>query len=278
MAMLMEAGPDLVTALQNGAVLDDLLLQRDRLESRVEAHRRDRLDLLHDASHALATPATYIPGFVDIVLESASSLSDEELELLRIVRAGSTQILALGQNMGRLYDILAEQLDVTLAPIDLGRLLARVAQEAEAVALELGLQFDLALPSDPLMIYSDAELLEAILHHLLDNALTYTPPPGWVRLAWHEPGDVVPPTEAPGEMVCISVSDSGVGIPAEELSRVFEPFYRLRENYVRSKPGNGLGLAIARGLVELLEGGLWLESEVQQGTAAYLAIPLNVVA
>jgi len=149
-------------------------------------------------------------------------------------------------------------------PVELDVLLLEAARQARAPAAARGVTVALG-HEDQAMALGDADLLKQLLLNLVDNAVAYTPPGGRVELS----------LDVDGEWVRLSVRDTGPGIPAADLERIFERFYRLDQARTRRGGGAGLGLAIARWIAEAHGGRIAVESAVGQGSVFTLVLPLH---
>jgi two-component system phosphate regulon sensor histidine kinase PhoR len=112
-------------------------------------------------------------------------------------------------------------------------------------------------------VWADEEAVEQILDNLLDNALKYTPEQGRVRVGWY----------SKAAQVCIEVSDTGIGIPAADLPRIFERFYRVDKARSREMGGTGLGLSIVKHLAQAMHGSVQATSRVGQGSTFHVWLP-----
>jgi GGDEF domain-containing protein len=180
------------------------------------------------------------------------------------------------RNIKRLTNILNELLD--LSRIESGRMemkceelplqgpieftLSSLKPQADGKSIALKAQVAETLPP----VYADREKVEQILTNLIGNAIKFTPEGGEVKV-------VAGLADKEENMVAISVKDSGIGIPEDQLGRVFEKFYQGESSLQRSVSGTGLGLAISKGLVEALQGKIWVESEVGKGSTFTFTLP-----
>jgi signal transduction histidine kinase len=148
--------------------------------------------------------------------------------------------------------------------LDVGDLLLSLAIEFQTQAELKQQMFEISLTGDKLPILADAPRLRQVLHNLVGNALKYTGVGGHIYLA----------AEVEGECVRVAVSDNGPGIPAADLPFIFDKFYRAQTDATQFTEGNGLGLAIAKAIVEQHGGQIRVESTVGQGTCFSLSLPL----
>jgi signal transduction histidine kinase len=218
------------------------------------AYERQR-EFVADASHELRTPLAVIR-----VNAEASSAHDEAM----------TDIAAEASYMTRLLDDLLllagsdrEGIDLQIERIDLAEVARSAARGASRLAAASGLQFTLRA-DDALPVDADAERCREVLLILLDNAVKYTPRGGSITLH----------AFASGSDAVVTVSDTGIGLAAEELERVFDRFYRVDKARSRAVGGAGLGLSIAREIVDAHQGSLRLESERKAGTTVTMRLPL----
>ncbi|MGQ9628558.1 MAG: ATP-binding protein [Anaerolineae bacterium] len=217
-----------------------------RLESLFKAQQR----LIADVSHELRTPLTTIRGNVDLLKRGAAEDLQARRETLEIIEGEVSRMSRLVADL-----LLLAQADAGLSlekePVELDTLLLEVYRQARLMAdgVEVRLGHE-----DQAIVLGDADRLKQLLLNLVDNALKYTPPGGEVKLSlYHDQ-----------EWVQVSVSDTGIGIPKEDLPYIFERFYRADKAH--SHGGTGLGLSIAQWIAQAHDGYLTVESEVGVGS------------
>jgi len=217
-----------------------------RLENLFEAQKR----LVADVSHELRTPLTTIQGHIDLL--KRGGMDDPQLreEVLATIEAETRRLNRLLSDLTLLAQADAG-VKLEMKPIELDSLLLDVYRYACLASnkVEVTLAHE-----DRALVMGDPDRLKQLLINLVDNALKYTPPGGKVTLALYNEG----------EWVRVDVSDTGMGIPKEELPHIFERFYRGKK--ARSKRGTGLGLSIARWIAEAHGGHITVESEEGKGT------------
>ena len=234
-----------------------------RLEESFERISRFSADIAHD----LRTPVNNIRGEAEVALARARTV-DEYREVL-----GSCLEEAV-----RLSDLIGDLLFLARAEsplahlhresINVGELLSGIREYYEAPAADRGVSLSTAVPNEPLIAQLDRTLLQRAVGNLVSNALAHTPPGKSVVL-----GASVEPAA-----VRIEVSDAGVGIPPEALSRVFDRFFRVDESRSQASGGTGLGLAIVQSIMLLHGGNVEIASEVGQGTRVTLRLPMSSAA
>lgn len=246
--------------------LQELRDRADELErANQELTELDQLksEFVSMVSHELRAPLTNMAGSVELLINDGDFDPRQRL-LLEIIGEQTQRLTRLVQGILNVSRIASRQLQVRQEELDLDRLTRRMAQNLHSTT---GRVIEVNLPAAPLVAWADADRVEEVLTNLLDNALKYSPPDAAVGISGRLTGDEV----------VIGVSDAGVGIPADQLERIFEKFHRVERGDNRETYGHGLGLYIARGLVEALNGRIWAESAPGQGATFYFTLPRGPV-
>jgi two-component system, OmpR family, sensor kinase len=220
-----------------------------------------RRAMLADVAHELRTPITVMQGQLEALTDGIFPLTPQSLEP---VHAQTLHLARLVEDLRTLAHAEADQLALERMPAALPALACDLLASFAPQAQGKGILLVNALPADLPLIDADLVRLRQVLSNLLSNALRHTPKGGRVTLAAHADKDAV----------VIMVSDTGEGIPPEELPHVFERFYRADRSRTRSTGGSGLGLSIARRLTEAHGGDISLRSEIGHGTTVLLRWPL----
>ena len=228
-----------------------------------EAASKVKSMFLATASHELRTPLNTIIGLSSLMGEGRAQQSGKVAEYARDIERSGEHLLELIDDLLDLSKIEAGRFDLRESVLDVGELLQSAVSfvAAEARKREIALEADTAAAAG---LFADRKALLQVLLNLLSNAIKFTPAGGEVRLTASRAAD---------GGLSMTVVDSGIGIDAVALERVFMPFERVRDGGARDVPGTGLGLAIARGLAELHGGALTIESEPGRGTRATLRLP-----
>jgi signal transduction histidine kinase len=232
----------------------------NRMAREVGRGHQQMRSLIANVSHDLKTPLTSILGFSQALRDGDLGGEANARETATIIHDEAERVRALVDNLLFLSEIEAGQIPVQRNRVDVGVLVARSARRFARRFEEQGITFTLDAPETAEAL-GDAAKIERILDNLLDNALKYTPPAGIVTLRVDT-----------GERLSVTVSNTGSTIPAEELPRLFDRFYRLDRARSSRTRGSGLGLSIARELAGLMGGSLEVESEGGQ-TAFRLSLP-----
>ena len=220
-----------------------------------------RRDFVANVSHELRTPLTAIRGYVEALLDDRPD-PDETRRFLEIIARQSLRMERLVSDLLRLARLDARQEALDLAPCDMQQLFNIVVGDVAATVETKRQQITIAVDPDACRIEADPAKLHDVLRNLVENAVNYSPEAATIQLeaARHDGA------------VTITVSDSGPGIPGDDLSRVFERFYRVDKS--RSRPGGtGLGLAIVKHLVELHGGQAAAENRPQGGARFVITLP-----
>ena len=246
-------GPDEVRALGQSL---------NAMSQQVQATQRAQRDFLANVSHELKTPLTSIQGFAQAILDGAAASPASLKRAADIIYTEAERMRRLVENLLDIARLDAGLRALHRAPLDLHLILTTTVDKFSLRTQEQGVTLVTTLPPSLPAMIGDADRLAQVFTNLLDNALKHTPAGGTVTLgASPTPGGVE-----------ISVTDTGPGIPPEDLSRIFERFYQVDKS--RAKPGGlGLGLAISKDIVEAHHGGLSVESVVGQGTRFVVRLP-----
>jgi heavy metal sensor kinase len=225
-----------------------------------EAFRRQR-QFTADASHELRTPLTAIKGQTEVALQRERR-PEEYREVLQAVNTEVDRLIRLAGSLLTLARADSRQVPIAREQIDLGQLVGDAAEQLRPTADAKNIRMDVS--SDSLPFTGDEDLLLQLVLNLVDNAIKYTDDGGRVTVA----------CARDGRSALIAVSDTGPGIPAEHLPRIFDRFYRADTSRSQAGGGAGLGLSIARWIAEEHGGTLTAESEPSRGSTFTARLPL----
>jgi two-component system phosphate regulon sensor histidine kinase PhoR len=247
-------------AIPDSHASGSLLLVQDL--TRVRRLETVRRDFISNVSHELRTPLASLKALTETLQSGA--LADPEAGP-RFLGRISTEVDALTQMAQELLDlsrIESGQVELILAPLAPQSLVNSAADRMKMQAERAGLKLLIKCEDDLQNIRADKSRLEQVLVNLIHNAVKFTKPGGEVTLE----------AESSSGVVRFAVRDSGVGIPAESLSRIFERFYRVDRS--RTGSGTGLGLSISKHIIEAHGGRIWVESNEGHGSTFYFEIPV----
>jgi two-component system, OmpR family, phosphate regulon sensor histidine kinase PhoR len=225
---------------------------------------RIRRDFVANVSHEFRTPLTAIQGFAETLIGGAIDDPQNRGRFLAIILEHSRRLARLTEDLLRLSQMDAEQLEMEIRAVSVPLLIESCYETAQRRAAEKGLTLSLNLPSQIPDVLADNRRLQEVLQNLLDNAIQYTLPGGKIVLS----------AETRGDEVIFTVADTGIGIPQADQPRIFERFYRVDVARSREAGGTGLGLSISKHLVEAQGGRIWVESEVGVGSKFFFSIPV----
>ncbi|MFN8597011.1 MAG: GAF domain-containing protein [Anaerolineae bacterium] len=265
--LLVIAAAQAAVAIENAQLYLALKERADKLEKAYkELQELDKLkdELVQNVSHELRTPLTFIKGYVELMLEQdMGPLNEMQRESLSIVAEKSNALSRLVSDIIFLQQVERESLD--LAPHNM-RDVARLAlQSCEVAAISAGISLKLEAPTDLPLIQIDRDRINQVFDNLLGNAIKFSPRGGVITIS----------VENFGNFIRTTVADTGVGIPADKLKRIFDRFYQVDGSATRRFGGAGLGLAIAKRIVEAHGGEIWANSIMGQGSKFSFTLPKN---
>lgn len=251
-----------VPVANTGDELGQLAASFNDMAGALEQTERRRVELVGDVAHELRTPITtltgYLEGLLDGVVEPSpatwAKLHTESLRLRRLV-----------DDLQELSRAEARQIPLHITPTSPESILSAAQERVASQFAEKGLDLHITSARDLPAVSADTDRAVQVLTNLLTNALRYTPTPGRVEVS----------VTRVGNMLAFRVRDTGVGIAPENLSRVFERFYRVEKSRTRALGGSGIGLTIAKALIEAMHGAIRVESAgLDQGSAFTFTLPI----
>jgi len=240
----------------SAAVFRDVT-ERKRLE-------RVRQDFVANVSHELRTPIAAILGYAETLRSGALADADHAPQMVEIIHRQSERLGDLVSDLLELSRLDAGERPLSSAAVSLGEVARQASEAMEPRAAGKHLSLQLHVPPD-LTARADPKALEQVLLNLLDNAIKYTPEGGRVELVGERVGD----------RAQLSVKDTGLGIEAKHLPRLFERFYRVDRGRSREQGGTGLGLSIVRHLVHGMEGEVRVASQLGVGSTFTVVLPVG---
>ena len=247
----------------NGASGGAILAVRDITEYR--SLERAKTAFVSDVSHELRTPLTTIQSALDLIERAHERLDPLEHRALELADGELKRIRVMVEELLTLAQMDSRQYSLELAPSDLDEVVRSAISGIESKAHRFGIELHYDAPegSPHTTCVCDAQKIYQVLLNLLDNAIKYSDPGGRVRVSVLDDGD----------SATVRVSDTGVGIPEEDLPQLFDRFYRVNKDRSRSTGGSGLGLAISKQIVDLHGGELVVHSEVGAGSTFDVRLP-----
>ena len=246
----------------SGEAREVALLLNARLDA-LAATEKEQQQFIADVSHELRTPLTVLRGSLEVTLEEERA-PEEYREALGNALLEVRHLARLSQNLLFLVRGESGRITLSFANMDLTRLVADLARELVVAAADRDLTVSADIPEKPITAFVDADRFRQVFHNLFENAMRYTPAGGSIR---------VRVASVPGE-ARMEVSDTGIGIPEPDLPFVFERFFRSDRARRAYTGGSGLGLSIARWIVDAHKGKITVESTVGKGTTFTVTLPL----
>ncbi len=251
-----------VASVRAGDTLGAVVVLHDITELR--RLERVRRDFVANVSHEFRTPLTAIQGFAETLLAGAIDDAQNRVRFLEIILEHARRLARLTEDLLRLSQMDSDRLELEIDEVSVSQIVDSCLATAQHRALENGLTLSVNVPSNLPSVAGDRRRLAEVLQNLLDNARQYTLPGGEIVLS----------AEAHELEVIFTVSDTGIGIPRADQSRIFERFYRVDAARSREAGGTGLGLAIAKHLIEAQGGRIWVESEIGKGSHFHFSVPI----
>jgi signal transduction histidine kinase len=247
-----------------------LAIENTRLREELQATQaisegnRLKAELIATLAHEMRTPLTSVKGYASaLLMEETSFAPDTQREFLQIIDEECDLLRDLIHDLLESSIIDAGLMEINPQPIMLARLVENVIGEIKHRAR--GHRFLVSFPPGMPILEADPDRVSQVLRNLIDNAVKYSP----------EGGLVVVRGEVGQDEVIVTVADQGVGIAPEHLNRLFEKYFRVKTGRRHHVAGTGLGLPIARTIVESHGGRIWAESQIGEGTALHFTLPLT---
>jgi K+-sensing histidine kinase KdpD len=258
---------DNIPFIQTVADLVALAIDRTRLETRADAIRvaqqaeKMRTELTASLSHELRIPLATIKGYATAMMVADLQFTDEKrFEFLELIEDACNDMEGMINDILDSSLIQVDELKLNLQPVYFPALAEEVATEVQYRSVIHHLVVD--FPGNFPKVYADVRWIKQVLRNILDNAVKYSPNGGLIMIKG----------EARQEDIVVCVADQGIGISAEDLIPLFEKFHRVRASATLHVAGTGLGLPIARAIVEAHGGRIWVESQLEEGTSIYFSL------
>jgi PAS domain S-box-containing protein len=263
-------------AIDNARLFEDLRRTNIELEMRVEERtaeltkaNRAKDEFLAGMSHELRTPLNAVLNMSESLEEGTyGELKPRQVDILRIIAESGRHLLELINDILDLSKIEAGKLELQAGLVSVESFCQASMRMIKETAFQKRLQVSISNTSNVEVIYADERRLKQMLVNLLSNAVKFTPAGGQIGLEVSGEGD---------HALRFSVWDTGIGIPADQLEKLFQPFVQLDSSLSRQYTGTGLGLALVSNLAELHGGSVGVESELGKGSRFYFIIPTQLL-
>ncbi len=239
-----------------------------RIDSYIQELRRVdtlRRDLVANVSHDLRTPLATLQGYVETLLLKKQQLNESEQQhYLHIALQHCLRLNKLVQELFELAKLDAKETMIKTEPFNLPELIQDVVQKFHLRATEKGIALRSQVPEKMPFIKGDIAMIERVLENLIENALRHTP----------QGGNIEVKVRPQGSVIAVELSDTGIGIPQEELPYIFDRFYKGDKSRTQESASSGLGLAITKRMLELHDSNIEVKSDLNQGTTFSFELPI----
>jgi len=224
---------------------------------------------LANVSHELRTPLNAIIGSTDNVLDRiAGELNEKQARYLARVQTNAEHLNLLIEDLLDLSVIESGKMDIKAKNVSLASLIAEVTESLKPIAERKPVDLEISRIGANLTAWADRDRIVQVLNNLIGNAVKFTPPQGKVTVAAQRDGN---------GCVQVSVADTGPGIPPEQVDKIFDEFYQIPQAVRPRIKGMGLGLTIAKKLLEMHGGKIWVQSEPGKGSTFFFILPAGEV-
>lgn len=243
--------------------LGQLALRFNQMAEQLEQVESMRRRLIGDVTHELRTPLTAIKGSMEGLIDGVLPSSPETFEQ---IHQEADRLSRLVDDLQELSRVEARAYPLDLRPVDAAALMGTISKRLGFQFEDKGVSLTSSLPPSPVRVLADEDRVVQVLTNLVGNALQHTSAGGSVTLG----------VQSVGDEILFTVRDTGAGIPAEHLAHIFDRFYRVDKSRSRVRGGSGIGLTIAKHLVEAHGGRIWAESDGEgQGSAFFFTLPAS---
>jgi len=260
-----EFGQLAATLNETAAHLQQAVEQLESEHAELEKVERVRKDFVTNVSHELRTPLASIQGYTETLLDGAINDREHNLRFLEIIRHNAERLTRITEDLLTLSRVEQKRQKFEFDAHPATMLIADAIDLMGPIAEKNRIRLEIEAAPDDALVRCDSEAVSQILSNLLDNAIKYT----------HSGGRIAVGARQDGDHVEFHVRDTGIGIPEEDLPRLFERFYRVDKARSREMGGTGLGLSIVKHLVAAQEGVTRVESRVGEGSTFFFTLPLD---
>ncbi len=252
----------------NQTVIHDISARKEaeeREKERIVEREKTRAleEFINDISHDFRTPLTVINTY--IYLLQKYDLPQQQQQQLALIRKHSTRLMTMVEDMFQMFELdLAK--DFQMSTVDLAAVLQVITTDYIALAAERNQTLWVDVPDIPQMVWGNKKSLERVIVHLVANALQFTPEGGTINVR----------SRADDSRVCIEVNDSGIGITEQDMPHIFKRFFRANRTRPTAFGGSGLGLTIAKKIIERHQGYIEVSSVVDKGSLFRVVLPRHL--
>lgn len=239
-----------------------LLLQDVTKHEKLENMRKE---FVANVSHELKTPLTTIKSYTETLLDGALENQELTLKFLQVIDGEADRMSRLVRDLLQLSNLDYQKNQWKKKNLDLGEILKKAIVKLEVAAQNKNLKVIGPTLKEPVMVYGDEDRIEQVFLNIISNSVKYTPEGGTIEISM----------ESHEGTAQVDIKDSGIGIPKEDLPRLFERFYRVDKARSREMGGTGLGLSIAKEIIEAHQGTIEIFSPEEKGTLVVIRLPIH---
>ena len=222
-----------------------------------------RQEFVANVSHELRTPLATIKGYTETLLEGALTDKENAKDFINIIYHDSQRLSKLIDDLLDLSKIESGKLDLVFLPVNILDILKQALSILDNLAKEKNISINVEIPKDLPKVLADESRILQVMINLIDNAIKYTPNQGKIKVE----------AFLTGKFIQMNVSDTGMGIPEEDIARIFERFYRVDKARSRELGGTGLGLSIVKHIIQAHSGQVGVKSELGKGSVFSFTLP-----
>jgi signal transduction histidine kinase len=243
-------------------------------ELRNKSNEQQASDFVSFIAHELRNPVTSVKGYTELLSTGAvGSLNDMQMNFLNTIRSNVERMATLISNLEDVSRIEAGRLRLEFKPVDMKDIMEEVVRSTSRRVEEKHQSIEVQLPSQMPLVRADRLRMAQVLTHVVSNALSYSPEGGKILVGAEVTNDPSNPEGTP-QGVHVWVKDNGIGIGVEDQEKLFQKFFRSEDAKAGGVPGTGLGLNVAKNLVEMMGGRIWFDSEYRRGSTFHFTIPV----
>ena len=225
----------------------------------------ERREFVANVSHELRTPLTTMRSYLEALAEGAWQDENIAPHFLNVTQTETERMIRLVNDLLQLSKMDRQETDLSLEFVEFNKFFERIIDRFE-MSKSQNVNFKRLLPKESYFVEIDTDKLTQVIDNIISNALKYSPDGGEIRFGF----------TIQNEMLQVMISDDGMGIPKENVTKIFDRFYRVDRARARSMGGTGLGLAIAREMIEAHGGKIWAQSEEGVGTTIFFTLPYEL--
>jgi two-component system, OmpR family, sensor histidine kinase BaeS len=235
-----------------------------RLGEQLQFYEDNRNEFLSAVSHELRTPLTYIKGYSDVLSKGLVKNHEEEMEYLSIINKESKRVAFLVDDLFEMSKLQMGKFQLNKETGDINFIIKKVTETLRPAAEKKGIMLTISLQEQMAPIRMDVNRMEQVIYNLIENAIKYT-----------DYGEVTIHSSSQNHDVVIEIKDTGQGIPSQEILKIWDRFYRVEKSRARKTGGSGLGLYIAKQIVDSHDGEIKVNSIENEGSTFFIYLPMN---